>query len=1447
MYIDITAANAPNFLKNYGIARDVADAELARSVDRKIIEWQSDSSGATGLPETFAQKLGFADPWLQGNVALDQNNSPEVGSFRTPEPGRATHFDGLSRVECGNVDFGNLWSTVIWFKAFESAGVQSFFGQYEVPDNRAFRIGLTSSGQITGYCSADGAVAVPIAGANSTPTMPNGLADGNWHCLAVTFDAGDWEFWVDGLLKAEQTTASVTSIFNSNAALRLGLGFNTSNEPFTGELFDFQMFDRVLDKSEIRGIVSQKTQPYTRSVNAPTDATVRYGLNTASNSIVLESGGSNGNQHGILVNGNNATQYVGSDVPYSLPNVLGHSNHLRFDKNNNRGVTVYKPAVTTGLTPNKYEIEFICTPESWDRLGSVNGLSVFAIGFYTPYAVTLLNGEVRFVYKDNTATVQAAIASETAQLGEECHYKILVDRAALLIRFTNLKTGVVTERSMPNMIAASIQGAAFVSGFGVGASSNLTFDGCVDYVKLTNVNTNKTLLELDWRKNGLTSDIDRNVHNDPFVELTKLFGGGELLASSAKAANLEIDSYNGSAIEYDGLCPKSGLLVQSPAAQFDGINDRVLVPFQAALFSSITVAAWIRLDDPTQNYPMVLATEGTSGFELDLQATTLRPEWKLKIGTWAAVVANSSASVIPGEWTHLAATYDNQAGVMELYVNGVLAGSASASKNISVSKNINIGSRSPYTFKGSICDVHFYDVALSESQVKGVYGQGGTEPTAGTLVARYPMSENVGIKINDVSGNERHAQLYNATVNEFWSTTQDAFHYSVKTGCDVVGLFASAGSGSKLLTNATPSETANGCYAFWVSPNASSNTSVILGSAEVQIRTTQTGVRLSYVGIKDYDFTIAGKLPARTWNHCVISISNNDATLYLNGVLSQTVTGTLNPGSASAVQIGAFGGNGFQGNLADIICLHRTVNSQYEVDSIFAGEVPADAAWAYSLANTLIDSTGNTSATSASAFSFVEIPASADSTSLFRSYVSHPSATGLNSIQTKIDPSPNGDAPYLHSSEGAATFDGSSCLQADGGSASYPYVLKNSEDWVVAFWEKSRSFGGAIIGGFSGNAIRRTGAANMRIDMDASPASANLALLTLNGINEYNHLVFRWVNESLDVFVNGQKVPKTWADPIANSDNLFSINQIGRYGPDSGYAYYDGTIRKLLIYQQTLTDSECIGLYTDKFPQDAAGKYLLGSDLLETSGNNNQFVTETGSVNIFNANFGSTTYLGEALFSGGQAVEWDWVWNIDNSFNEGFDISFTMSTLGTTNWGQNVLWGGTQGFQFVMRTDGSLRVYLGGAVAATVTQTGLDDGVRRVIRVVMGQDNAGSTTLQAYVDGEAQTPATVTTPMPAVNTANAIVGVNSGGGNYFNGTLGNFSIKLNGGTEYKFPFERNADSDNGVYSGTWANDQLRPLFRSVDSSNINIGSTRIDPSFLVTTPQLANQIKTKGY
>ncbi len=99
--------------------------------------------------------------------------------------------------------------------------------------------------------------------------------------------------------------------------------------------------------------------------------------------------------------------------------------------------------------------------------------------------------------------------------------------------------------------------------------------------------------------------------------------------------------------------------------------------------ASWSVAAWVRLTDATpstEQYKTVLSTEleGFGGWEMNINRSMVQPG--AHFGYWeGAALANyyrvTCYCMAFGEWTHVAASLDGEAGTLSLYVGGVLGAS----------------------------------------------------------------------------------------------------------------------------------------------------------------------------------------------------------------------------------------------------------------------------------------------------------------------------------------------------------------------------------------------------------------------------------------------------------------------------------------------------------------------------------------------------------------------------------------------------------------------------------------------------------------------------------------------------------------------------------------------------------------------------------------------------
>ena len=1135
-----------------------------------------------------------------------------------------------------------------------------------------------------------------------------------------------------------------------------------------------------------------------------------------------------------IINGSDNTVYIGSDVPLSLPNLTGATKHCRFNYDSQNRIAWTLPDFDI---PNKFSWRFVSTVERFvsptshvNTLVSLGYISPYWIGYYNPTAF-------RVIYKNaaNAQVVVDASPDMVWETGVEYDLTVAFDIPASTITISEANTGQSHVHTMPNGMLQTTGGTANIGGYGSGAAANANFDGSIDLAeyKVDGV----TKMKLDWRQDGLSSAIDPKVATVGFPTLSSV-SLPEIITTPAKPSDPTKDSYAEAPVQHAGLCPKQGQLVNSSCGTFDG-NDYVITTLGIANWTQVSCAAWVRLTNSQASFPMIFGTGSTDqGFELKLDTNQRKPQFTIKDTTWHN--ATASNRLVTDIWHHIVGTYDGT--TIRIYLDGQLMDEmAAANLNFGHPTNpVNIGARPAFYWYGQIMDARVYDRGLSESEVSAIYAGNGTTTN---LQGHWPFTETDGTFIHDVSGHEKHGTAQNIAVESFWGTRQSLVHRNVEKGCDVTVDFPSSGGAGKLVL---PSAVASpdSCYAFWFNSRNNSPVSRLFGSSAVAITNLATNLRFTYAAVKDYHFTTFGPMAVNQWFHCVISVTDNDATLYVNGVLSETVTGTQNPNTGGAMFLGGYGTIGGLFQFGDLVVMDRPVSGQAEVNSLYAGEVPTDALYAYSFAGTLEDSTGNNSAATphgtSTSYQFLETPADNSGNSLFRSKLSHPAGVGLNSIVTEIDPTPEPDASYLHSAEGFATFDGSSALETVD---SYPFGLFYDTGWTASFWWRETAYGGSPIGGANNDYFRHA-SQNSFVFRDGQATPNNTTLNGVNGENplgEWNHFVLRW-DDGLEIWLNGTKTTKGWIDPVVPAGIEWHINQIGRWG---AAGYTTGNIKQVRLYSEPLTDDDCDGFYLGKLPTATpSGEFLLGSNAFDTSGNNRHTIEADGTVPFFPANFGGTTYLGEALFEDRQYVTWDWVWNVDNQTNEGFDISFNISSASTTG-SQAIIWAGANQPRIYMFSDGTIRVYLD---PSWHTLTGaLNDGVRRRLRIVWSQDSGGSSTLQKYIDGVAQTPVSVISPLYAPNTDQARVGIDSASSNWFSGTLSDMTIKLNGGTTYSFPFARDADSTDGTYTGTYANIESKPIFRTHDSTNLILGADRSEPSGVTHEPALDSQYFTKGF
>jgi hypothetical protein len=161
---------------------------------------------------------------------------------------------------------------------------------------------------------------------------------------------------------------------------------------------------------------------------------------------------------------------------------------------------------------------------------------------------------------------------------------------------------------------------------------------------------------------------------------------------------------------------------------FDGVDDYVSVARQVQ--DDLSVEFWF---ESTQGLGTNAQWWGNAGL-VDAEVAgaandfgvSLRSDGRITAGTGTpdASIVSSSAGYNDGNWHHVVFTRTRSSGALNLYVDGVSAGSATgATASLTSPASINFGRIQTGTnyFAGSLDEVATYNVALSQATVTAHY------------------------------------------------------------------------------------------------------------------------------------------------------------------------------------------------------------------------------------------------------------------------------------------------------------------------------------------------------------------------------------------------------------------------------------------------------------------------------------------------------------------------------------------------------------------------------------------------------------------------------------------------------------------------------------------------------------------------------------------------------
>ncbi|MCA2217788.1 LamG-like jellyroll fold domain-containing protein [Jidongwangia harbinensis] len=143
--------------------------------------------------------------------------------------------------------------------------------------------------------------------------------------------------------------------------------------------------------------------------------------------------------------------------------------------------------------------------------------------------------------------------------------------------------------------------------------------------------------------------------------------------------------------------------------------------------SDYSASAWVKLDAAGGAFQTVVSQDGASNSDFFLQYSGADQRWAM---SFVGVRALGPVKPEPNRWYHLVGVRDSVKGELRLYVDGVLAGQASACHPQAAATGNTVIGRGKYGgnpvdyLDGTVDQVHLYDRALSATEIKALYESG---------------------------------------------------------------------------------------------------------------------------------------------------------------------------------------------------------------------------------------------------------------------------------------------------------------------------------------------------------------------------------------------------------------------------------------------------------------------------------------------------------------------------------------------------------------------------------------------------------------------------------------------------------------------------------------------------------------------------------------------------
>ncbi|MFC7219755.1 LamG domain-containing protein [Streptomyces polyrhachis] len=201
---------------------------------------------------------------------------------------------------------------------------------------------------------------------------------------------------------------------------------------------------------------------------------------------------------------------------------------------------------------------------------------------------------------------------------------------------------------------------------------------------------------------------------------------------------------------------------------FDGVDDYLesdLATVDTSL--SFSVSAWVNMSTLPSEAAIIAAQPGNNSPGFELYYSSGYQRWAFNQytadtanATPVRAMQSAAGGVKTGEWVHLVGLYNSVDDVLQLYVNGTLAGSTPYTTPWDARRGLRIGAGS-YSgvadsfFPGSVDEVRLFDKGLAQSEITALYNKqpmGNGRPARAVFKLDETPTDADGAPRTEVSG-----------------------------------------------------------------------------------------------------------------------------------------------------------------------------------------------------------------------------------------------------------------------------------------------------------------------------------------------------------------------------------------------------------------------------------------------------------------------------------------------------------------------------------------------------------------------------------------------------------------------------------------------------------------------------------------------------------------------